>query len=1199
MFILIEDNNKLIKKVLNKIEEYAYKGIKIYFNNCFYMALAKGYYFSNNSKIVKLEARRYEIGIENYYYHINVYVYLNDDGIDEFSFYENKNFIAASSKNADIYLKDRYLKDKYLTLKDGILESNLVIHVNNRLYDRHLLVDGDYVKILSFKFIYFKEFLYINNFELVNNLKPYEIKRQIIKYPSNTKLDKYYLKETYKDLNVSELKEYKPIDKKDNADIIKTIMPNIVMAIAIGVSAYFNAQNSSNHNTNVITYFVSLIAMIFTGIIIPVSFFCIENNKYKKAFNLNKQSYLDYLKEYEDKLDEDIDIFLNDNKRRYFSLENIRDDIFYLKENSEDFLKISLGKITLRKDLVYKFSDDKDINDYYLKLDKKLKHLDDFPYLYSLIDNKITTIVSSNIDKRYFFNRFLLELGYKYHFDDISIAIYTSNISLLDNYYDLPHLYLDSKRLFLMKQKELMELDLKKLEKPLILFVDKKCNYAFSNPNIHVLYFSIDRNDIYKNSDCVIEYLNNEGLVSGNINQSFYYVKEDISMSKYFNRIKDYNNLFNESKNYSFFDIFNNFDIKKSYKEIHHDLKADFAYSDNELLSFDLHEKKQGPHGLIGGTTGSGKSELIVSLLLSLCIRYSPDYLNIVLIDYKGGGIQESLTHDGKSLPHIIGSVSNLENNSIERLIIALNNECKRRQSLFKYLSNKNNVSIMNLDDYLSNDYEEKIAHLLIVVDEFAELKKENSEQIKQLISISRIGRSLGIHLILATQKPSGNIDEEIFSNSRFKLALKVFEEKDSNDLIRSNKAAYLTKPGSFYLKIDDSLIKAQAIYSKKAINNSEPYIISLLDHKLNIIKSKKINRDIVISEADYYVKKINDICLALNIKTNKLKYQPIDLVDRSKCNSKDIVLGISDDYINNKNTLLNYSLNKNILIYSNRKNEVYSILNTLNENNQKTIYIGNERLENKVISDYLNYDDEEDLLFLFNYLLTNNDKFSLVIEDINCLLSYSDEYLNYLVKLLKRSENMDFNFIFITKSCQLPYKLLNCFKDRFIIFDSDKNNVSYFFSASSKYKGNCFYYDDEVKPFVPIKIESFNSDKAQFKNIIKHIPDLIRGDLINNSYLMGYEIKSRDRIYSDFNVLITGYNEKQLKIYKASYPDMKIVKYDDLDINNFNGNILWLGSGIFRQHLFISNLRNDLNENEAYFINENNRYILRSINHV
>ena len=152
--------------------------------------------------------------------------------------------------------------------------------------------------------------------------------------------------------------------------------------------------------------------------------------------------------------------------------------------------------------------------------------------------------------------------------------------------------------------------------------------------------------------------------------------------------------------------------------------------------------------------------------------------------------------------------------------MFALSSECKKREEAFKAMSSLLNTSITNIDEYIEL-YEEslnlpKIAHLLIIVDEFAELKKTNPEIIKQLVSFSRIGRSLGVHLILSTQKPNGVIDDEIWSNSHFKIALKLHDEKDSQDIIKSKEAAYITNPGEFILQVDNSALKADSLYSKR-----------------------------------------------------------------------------------------------------------------------------------------------------------------------------------------------------------------------------------------------------------------------------------------------------------------------------------------------------------------------------------------------
>ncbi len=1203
MFIIICDRSSIFSKSLNKDKKLRYKGIEIYFRKgSFYLFLSNGYYLPDGSKTCRLECSSYAIGMKDYYYQIELYVYGSDEGYGEFHLYELKDFIAASVDNADVYLKDPYLKDRYVMLKDGFLKANYPLIVNGRDYDGHRLMAADKVEMLSFRFIYFDGFLYMNGFMSENSLNKFKPLSQSIRYSDRLNENRYYLPEEYPELLIDKVKEYKPLEDRQNTPIIKTVLPNVVMSSAIGVSAcisYTNAAAGGRDISSPLSYFISLIAMSVTGVVIPLSFHLYERRSFRKEFKENRDEYLEYLKEYESDLKKRLQKYLEDNEQRYFSLNSLRNEIFYLHKEAQDFMTLSLGRSTLSREFEFKKSSDKQIDDHLGRIERRLLDIGGFPYLYSLRENRITTLVSRKEKKYYFFERFILELAYKHHFHDLSIGIFSDDPGMIENYYDLPHLYLERKRLFFTDKRELISADQKKYDHPLVIFMDRKSDYLFSNKDIRVIYFSLDREDIYKDSDCVIEYLKNDGYVKGKINQRFTYVEEDLDRGRIFDLLRNYSALFVKRSSYSFMKIFGDYDIKGNYLKKAWKLQADFAYLDDQLLSFDLHEKGQGPHGLIGGTTGSGKSELIVSLLLSLSIRYSPEYLNIVLIDYKGGGIRESLTANGNSLPHIIGAVSNLENNVIERMIIALNNECRRRQLLFKRLSASGNTSIMNLDDYLSSSPEEKIAHLLIVVDEFAELRKENPEQIRQLISISRIGRSLGVHLILATQKPSGNIDEEIFSNSKFKIALKVFEEKDSHDLIRCKDAAYLNEPGSFCLKVEDSLIKARSIYSKKAVLDNEPYEASLLDHQLNVTSSRRLVKDISVSEAAFFVNRINDAARQLELRLPKLRFLPPDPPSRKDRDVEgSFLLGISDDYLNDENKLLQYDLQDNLLICSERHNESCSFLNTLSENRRKTVVIGNEHIAAAFISDSLTYDEDEDILYLFRYLLENDDDLCLVIEDLNCLFSYSDEYIDLLVKLLRRSENMRFNFVFFTRYAQISFKLLNCFRHRFMIGNSEKSDIAYFFGCSSRYKGNSFFYDEELKPFMPLEIEDLIREERRIENTISHIPDDYGPLISEKGCLLGYDLKSRRPIYGDKDILITSFDEELLDVYRNAYKDLEIESYDNALLQQRRKDILFLGPGIFIQRLFISGLRNDLKKSEALFVCGGESFLLRSLSH-
>lgn len=221
----------------------------------------------------------------------------------------------------------------------------------------------------------------------------------------------------------------------------------------------------------------------------------------------------------------------------------------------------------------------------------------------------------------------------------------------------------------------------------------------------------------------------------------------------------------------------------------------------DDIVYLDLHEKAHGPHGLIAGTTGSGKSEIIQSYILSLAVNFHPYEVAFLLIDYKGGGMAGLF----KKLPHLLGTITNLDGSESMRALASIKSELARRQRLFS----ANNVNHINayMKLFRNNEVTEPIPHLFLISDEFAELKKEQPDFMKELVSTARIGRSLGVHLILATQKPTGVVDEQIWSNSRFKLALKVQNEADSKEILKTADAASITQAGRAYLQVGNNEI--------------------------------------------------------------------------------------------------------------------------------------------------------------------------------------------------------------------------------------------------------------------------------------------------------------------------------------------------------------------------------------------------------
>lgn len=301
-----------------------------------------------------------------------------------------------------------------------------------------------------------------------------------------------------------------------------------------------------------------------------------------------------------------------------------------------------------------------------------------------------------------------------------------------------------------------------------------------------------------------------------------------------------------------------------------------------DYLFLNLHEKAHGPHGLVAGTTGSGKSEIIQSYILSLGVNFHPYEVGFLLIDYKGGGMASLF----KNMPHLLGTITNLDGSESMRAMASIKSELARRQRIF----NEYNVNHINSYHKLfrTGKAKEPIPHLFLISDEFAELKKEQPDFMKELVSAARIGRSLGIHLILATQKPSGVVDDQIWTNSRFKLALKVQNEADSKEILKTPDAAFITQPGRAYLQVGNNEIYElfQSAWSGAAY--SEDQTQEEVDNRVYLInelgQGELINKDmsenteseqLKKTQLDVIIEELQDVFNKMNIPPVKKPWLP------------------------------------------------------------------------------------------------------------------------------------------------------------------------------------------------------------------------------------------------------------------------------------------------------------------------------------
>ncbi len=220
----------------------------------------------------------------------------------------------------------------------------------------------------------------------------------------------------------------------------------------------------------------------------------------------------------------------------------------------------------------------------------------------------------------------------------------------------------------------------------------------------------------------------------------------------------------------------------------------------NGTIWLDLNENVHGPHGIIAGTTGAGKSELLQSIIVGLATTHHPHLVNFVLVDFKGGATFKPF----EKIPHTVGMVTDLSGHLTERALAALKSELRRREHIL------GRANVRKIAEYQALRIQhpaanlEPLPDLFIIIDEFAELAKEHPTFMDGLVSVVQKGRSLGVHLILATQKPTGSVNPTIWSNLKFRICLRVASLADSRDMLGRSEAALLPSglPGRAYFQI-------------------------------------------------------------------------------------------------------------------------------------------------------------------------------------------------------------------------------------------------------------------------------------------------------------------------------------------------------------------------------------------------------------
>jgi S-DNA-T family DNA segregation ATPase FtsK/SpoIIIE len=226
-----------------------------------------------------------------------------------------------------------------------------------------------------------------------------------------------------------------------------------------------------------------------------------------------------------------------------------------------------------------------------------------------------------------------------------------------------------------------------------------------------------------------------------------------------------------------------------------------------------------GPHVLLAGTTGSGKSELLRTLVVGLALACPPEQLSFVLIDFKGGSTFDRCG----ALPHVVGTITDLDGHQVQRAIEGLEAELVRREELLRA------AGADDLPAYRGAPHRDHLARLVVVIDEFATLATEHPGALEALVGIAQRGRSMGVHLVLATQRPTGSVSDHIRANTNLRIALRVQDAADSTDVIGVPDASTLSRkrPGRALVRLGPGeVIQAQVARTSGAPPGDRPSVV-------------------------------------------------------------------------------------------------------------------------------------------------------------------------------------------------------------------------------------------------------------------------------------------------------------------------------------------------------------------------------------
>lgn len=643
--------------------------------------------------------------------------------------------------------------------------------------------------------------------------------------------------------------------EKQKRGLLITLIPSVTMfAAMILLRGVMGGRN--------ITYVLYFGISMGVGIIMSIVNYFREKKEYKQKMIHRVEKYNEYLDDKEKEIIEarenEKTIFKKRNrslKDTVSSIEKFDASLFEKAPSDVDFLDICIGMGSVESVCQVEFNEKQFVEiedpmmEYPEKVHDKYRYIDDMPVVLHLSDSNATGVIGVRSKLYQMAKNLLIEICGQHFYKDVKVFMIMDEIDKQDFEWirwfknmssdnaAMRNLIFDDRSrksglAYLYGELSARE-NLKAAEIENLPYIVVFCyrsdaimnhpvlNYVSKAKDLRFAFVFFEEYEELLNAGCDVKvYLepqDNRGYIQdskdGQEVQNFVYdhveriVAEKCALrlgSVYVDEVSLESTLTKNITMYQLLGIMNAFDLDLNSRwnasKVYESMAAPIGVkSGGEILALDLHEKFHGPHGLVAGTTGSGKSELLQTYILSVATLFHPYEVSFIIIDFKGGGMANQF----RDLPHLNGAITNIDGKQIDRSLMSIKAELMRRQELFaKY-------DVNQIDNYIRLYRDGKtdipLPHLILIVDEFAELKSDQPEFMKELISAARIGRSLGVHLILATQKPAGVVNDQIWSNSKFKLCLKVQSKSDSNEVLKSPLAAEIREPGRAYLQVGNN----------------------------------------------------------------------------------------------------------------------------------------------------------------------------------------------------------------------------------------------------------------------------------------------------------------------------------------------------------------------------------------------------------